>query len=123
MLSDQTLDAVMNMGTSGSIRAHRDVLVWAVPEVGAVEDGLEGDPHHGALGDEVGPQPRVPHCRAVCAVRQHRQHAHRLLHTTFSGSKFSTLNVDPGWRGSVQILSTVPTVDWVLLGSGESNKG
>ena len=27
------------------------------------------------------------------------------------------------WRGAVQILSTVPTVDWVLLGSGESNKG
>ncbi len=25
--------------------------------------------------------------------------------------------------GAVQILSTVPTVDWVLLGSGESNKG
>ncbi len=29
----------------------------------------------------------------------------------------------PGWRGPVQILSTVPTNDWVLLGSGESNKG
>ncbi len=29
----------------------------------------------------------------------------------------------PGLRGAVQILSTVPTVDWVLLGSGESNKG
>ncbi len=29
----------------------------------------------------------------------------------------------PGWRGAVSILSTVPTVDWVLLGSGESNKG
>ena len=29
----------------------------------------------------------------------------------------------PGWRGALQILSTVPTVDWVLLGSGESNKG
>ena len=29
----------------------------------------------------------------------------------------------PGWRGAVQILSTVPTVVWVLLGSGESNKG
>lgn len=82
MLSDQTLDEVINMGTSGWMCAHRDVLVWAVPEVGAVEGGLEGDPHHGALGDEVGPQPRVPHCRAVCAVRQHRQHAHRLLHTT-----------------------------------------
>ena len=27
----------------------------------------------------------------------------------------------PGWSGAVQILSTVPTVDWVLLGSGESN--
>ena len=26
----------------------------------------------------------------------------------------------PGWRGAVQILSTVPTVDWVLLGV---NKG
>ena len=31
--------------------------------------------------------------------------------------------IGPGWRGAVQILSTVPTVDWVLLGSGESNKG
>ena len=29
----------------------------------------------------------------------------------------------PGWRGAVEILSTVPTVDWALLGSGESNKG
>ena len=29
----------------------------------------------------------------------------------------------PGWRGAVQVLSTVLTVDWVLLGSGESNKG
>jgi hypothetical protein len=29
----------------------------------------------------------------------------------------------PGWRGSVQILSTMPTVDWALLGPGESNKG
>ena len=28
-----------------------------------------------------------------------------------------------GWRGAVQILSTVSTVDWVLLGFGESNKG
>ena len=31
--------------------------------------------------------------------------------------------IGPGWRGAIQILSTVPTVDWVLLGSGESNKG
>ncbi len=29
----------------------------------------------------------------------------------------------PGWRGAEQILSTVPTVDWVLLGPGESIKG
>ena len=29
----------------------------------------------------------------------------------------------PGWRGATLIMSTVPTVDWVLLGSGESNKG
>ncbi len=29
----------------------------------------------------------------------------------------------PGWRGLVQVLSTVLIVDWVLLGSGESNKG
>ena len=29
----------------------------------------------------------------------------------------------PGWRGAVQILSTMPTVDWVLLGSGESTRG
>ena len=27
----------------------------------------------------------------------------------------------PSWQ--VEILSTVPTVDWALLGSGESNKG
>ncbi len=27
------------------------------------------------------------------------------------------------WRGAVQILSTLPTVGWVLLGIGESNKG
>jgi hypothetical protein len=29
----------------------------------------------------------------------------------------------PGWRGAVRILSTVLTVDWVLLGSGESITG
>jgi hypothetical protein len=29
----------------------------------------------------------------------------------------------PGWRGAVCILSTVPMVDWVLLGSGETIKG
>ncbi len=29
----------------------------------------------------------------------------------------------PADGGAVQILSTVPMVDWVLLGSGESNKG
>ena len=28
-----------------------------------------------------------------------------------------------GWRGPVLILSTVTTVDWDLLESGESNKG
>ena len=28
-----------------------------------------------------------------------------------------------GWRGAIQILSTAPTVDWVLLGPGESNNG
>ena len=29
----------------------------------------------------------------------------------------------PGWRGTVQVLSTVPTVDWVFLGSCKSKKG
>ena len=29
----------------------------------------------------------------------------------------------PGWRGAVWILSTMPTVDWVLLGSGKLEKG
>ena len=28
-----------------------------------------------------------------------------------------------GLPGTVQMLSTLPTVDWVVLGSGESNKG
>ncbi len=28
----------------------------------------------------------------------------------------------PGWPGLVYILSIVPTVDWALLGSGESNR-
>ena len=28
-----------------------------------------------------------------------------------------------GWREAVEILCTVPTVDWVLLGPGESNSG
>ncbi len=32
-------------------------------------------------------------------------------------------SVCPGWRGAVKILSTMPTVDWVLLGSGKSIKG
>ncbi len=42
-----------------------------------------------------------------------------------SGFEFTELHDrhGPGWRGPVQILSTVPTVDWVLLGSGESIKG
>ncbi len=34
----------------------------------------------------------------------------------------STGMTGPGWRGAVQTLSTVPTIDWVLLGSGESMK-
>ncbi len=29
---------------------------------------------------------------------------------------------DPGWRGAEEVLSTVSTVDWVLRGSGESDK-
>lgn len=29
----------------------------------------------------------------------------------------------PSWRGAVYILSTMPTFDWDLLGSGEFNKG
>ena len=29
----------------------------------------------------------------------------------------------PGWWRAVYILSTVPTDDWVLFGSGDSNKG
>ena len=29
----------------------------------------------------------------------------------------------PGWRGAVYLLITMPTVDWVLLGSCEANKG
>ena len=37
------------------------------------------------------------------------------------------LKSSPGWRGAVElrpsILSTVPTVDWVLLGSGEPSRG
>ena len=33
------------------------------------------------------------------------------------------LLLGPGWRGAVKLLSTVPTVDWVLLGFGESIKG
>ena len=37
--------------------------------------------------------------------------------------QFSASRQSPGWRGAVQILSTVPTVDWVSLGSGESDKG
>jgi hypothetical protein len=35
----------------------------------------------------------------------------------------SHMTGDPGWRRAVSILSTVPTDDWVLLGSGDSNKG
>ena len=35
----------------------------------------------------------------------------------------SIMQHGPGWRGAVYILSTVPVVEWVLLGSGESNKG
>ena len=30
---------------------------------------------------------------------------------------------DHGWQGADYILSIMPTVDWVFLGSGESNKG
>jgi hypothetical protein len=35
----------------------------------------------------------------------------------------SIMQHSPGWRWAVYILSTVPVVDWVLLGSGESDKG
>ena len=37
--------------------------------------------------------------------------------------KLSCAKPGPRLTGAVQILSTVPTVNWVLLGSGESNKG
>ena len=36
--------------------------------------------------------------------------------------KYDYYLVGSGWWGAVLILSIVPTVDWVLLGSGESNK-
>lgn len=29
---------------------------------------------------------------------------------------------DPGWRGPVYLQRSMPTIDWVLPGSGESNK-
>lgn len=31
--------------------------------------------------------------------------------------------MSPGWRGAVYILGTPPIIDWVLLGSGQSNEG
>ena len=34
-----------------------------------------------------------------------------------------TLQYSPGWRGAVEIQSTMLTVDCALLGSGDSNKG
>ena len=44
------------------------------------------------------------------------------VYTVVYGAAYGVV-FGPGWRGAVQILSTVPTVDWVLLGSGKSNKG
>ena len=58
------------------VAAHWEEVVRLVPDVGTVEAGLEWHPHHGALGDEVLPQPRVLCGGAVGAVCQHRQHAH-----------------------------------------------
>ncbi len=47
-----------------------------------------------------------------------------LCRTSFVTVLYSqSLLFGPGWRGAVQILSTVPTLDGVLLGAGESNKG
>ena len=33
------------------------------------------------------------------------------------------MSIGPGWRRLVYVLSIVPTVDWVLLGSGASEEG
>ena len=69
--------------------------------------------------------PFMQHCnitsvRTVSSAAAHPKHYRTatctLLYTSLQKH-------GPGWRGAVLILSTVPTVDWVLLGSGESNKG
>ena len=50
------------------------------PIAGAVEEALQGDPDHGALGNQVWAKPDIASGRTVGAIRQNRQHAHRLLH-------------------------------------------
>ncbi len=49
-------------------------------------------------------------------------HAHTHLHAGVD-PLLCCNGVGPGWRVAVQLLSIMPTVDWVLLGSGESHKG
>ena len=51
-----------------------------------------------------------------------RGHVLHLSSECTSASVKSAPQFCPGWRGPVYILSIVPTVDWALLGSGESNR-
>ncbi len=49
----------------------------------------------------------------------HYYHYPARRHVLQAGCSFpfyTPQNIGPGWRGPVQILSLVPTVDWVLLG-------
>ena len=80
-----------------------------------------------SLGEPVGARIDVSVLLSEC-TRQHlqyrthnRSNSMRIPCATKNVPSYTTFG--PGWRGAVKILSTVPSVDWVLLGSDESSKG
>ncbi len=72
-------------------------------------------------------------CRAVCTCMHLLSDWLPLVNSVSVGSantkeqklwlwNFDAYIFGPSWRGTAQILSTVPAVEYVLLGSGESDK-
>ena len=74
-----------------------------------LENLEEMDEHRKFLVETIVKLYVVPTCRECCS--------------NSCPSLYNNPHLGHGWRGAVQILSTMPTVDWVLLGSGKSNKG
>jgi hypothetical protein len=51
-----------------------------------------------------------------------RLQLHAISQELLASFHTSHVRKGPGWRGPVEILSTVPTADWILLGSGRLYK-